>query len=198
MDSQTIKILWSDETLIELCGLKAKRHVRRKPGTAHHRASTVLTGKHGGGSIVLWGCFLATGTGRPVRMEGKINTAMYRDVLDLLQSTVDLGLGFNQTKTLSTKPRLPCGSGTRLWMSEHLWISKKWRELNKFCKKERTHFARRSNHVNMWKKWSAVNTFNMHYRFSTLTTVLEVNHASEVTVTWGWSTLLGLLTTHCP
>ena len=34
-DSQTMKnmILWFDETKIELFGLKAKRHVRRKPGT---------------------------------------------------------------------------------------------------------------------------------------------------------------------
>ena len=34
-------ILWSDETKIELFGLNAKRHVRRKPGT-------IPTVKHGG------------------------------------------------------------------------------------------------------------------------------------------------------
>ena len=34
-DSQTMgnKILWSEETKIELFGLNAKRHVWRKPGT---------------------------------------------------------------------------------------------------------------------------------------------------------------------
>ena len=48
-DSQTMrnKILWSDETKIELFGLNAKRHVWKKPGT-------VPTAKHGGGSIMLW------------------------------------------------------------------------------------------------------------------------------------------------
>ncbi len=30
------KILWSDETKIELFGLNSKRYVWRKPGTAHH------------------------------------------------------------------------------------------------------------------------------------------------------------------
>jgi hypothetical protein len=41
------KILWSDETNIELFGLNTKRHVWRKPGT-------IATVKNGGGSIMLW------------------------------------------------------------------------------------------------------------------------------------------------
>ncbi|KAK3571159.1 hypothetical protein QTP86_003670 [Hemibagrus guttatus] len=96
-DSQTMrnKILWSDATKIELFGLNGKRHVWRKPGTAHHLANTIPTVKHGGGSIMLWGCFSGAGTGRLVRIEGKMNAAMYRDILDenLLQSALDLRLG---------------------------------------------------------------------------------------------------------
>ena len=57
-DSQTmrIKIIWSDETKIELYGLNAKRHIWKKPGT-------IPTVKHGGGSIMLWGCFQQQGLG---------------------------------------------------------------------------------------------------------------------------------------
>jgi hypothetical protein len=89
-DSQTMinKILWSNETKIELFGLNAKRHVWRKPGT-------IPTVKHGGGSNMLWGCFSAAGIARLVRIEGKINRAKYREILDenLRQSTQDLRLG---------------------------------------------------------------------------------------------------------
>ena len=82
------KILWSDETKIELFGLNAKRHISKKP-------DTTPTVKHGGGIIMLWGCFSAAGTGRLVRIEGKINGAKYREILDenLLQSAQDLRLG---------------------------------------------------------------------------------------------------------
>ncbi|KAG2468811.1 TC1A transposase, partial [Polypterus senegalus] len=90
-DSRTMrnKNLWSDETKIELYGVNARRHVWRKPGTAHHQANTIPTVKHGGG------CFSAAGTGRLVRIKGKMTSAMYRDILDenLLQNALDLGLG---------------------------------------------------------------------------------------------------------
>ena len=68
------KILLSDETKIELFGLNDKRHVWRKSGT-------IPKVKHGGGSIMLWGCFSAAETGRLVRIEGKMNGAKYREIL---------------------------------------------------------------------------------------------------------------------
>ena len=72
-------ILWSDETKIELFGLNAKRYFWRKSSTAHHLANTTPTVKHGGGSIMLWGCFSVAGTERLV--EGKMNRAKYREIL---------------------------------------------------------------------------------------------------------------------
>ena len=80
---------------IELFGLNAKHCVWKKPGTGHHLASTIPTVKHGGGSIMLWECFSVAGTARLVRIEWKMNAAIYRDILDknLLESALDLRLG---------------------------------------------------------------------------------------------------------
>ncbi|KAG2458373.1 TCB1 transposase, partial [Polypterus senegalus] len=96
-ESQTMrnKILWSDETKIELFVVNARCHFWRKPGTAYHQANTIPTVKHDGGSIMLWECFSVAGTGKLVRIKGKITAEMYRDILDenLLQSALDVRLG---------------------------------------------------------------------------------------------------------
>ncbi len=103
----TNKILWSDETKIELFGLNSKRYVWRKPGTAHHLSNTVPTVKHGGGSIMLWGCFSAAGTGRLVGNRGKDECSQYKDILDenLLQSAQDLRRGRRFTFQQDNDPK---------------------------------------------------------------------------------------------
>ena len=101
-DSQTMrnKILWSDETKIELFGVNSKRYVWYLP-------NTIPTVKHGGGSIMLWGCFSAAGTGPLVAIEGKMNAAKYRDILEenLFQSALDLRLGRRFTFQQDNDPK---------------------------------------------------------------------------------------------
>ena len=93
-ESTKQNILWSNEIKIELLGLNAKCYVWWKPSTAHHPSNTIPTGKHCGGSIMLWGCFSVAGIGTLLRIEGTMNRAKYRQILEenLLQSAKDLRL----------------------------------------------------------------------------------------------------------
>lgn len=61
-------------------------------GTIHHLLNTIQILKHGGDSIMFWG------TGRPVRVEEKLDGVKYRDILNenMVQSTQGLRFTFQQ------------------------------------------------------------------------------------------------------
>lgn len=74
-------VLWTDETKIELFGHMDSRYVWRTPNTAYEEKNLVATVKHGGGSIFLWGCFAASGTGRLENIDGIMNSQLYQEIL---------------------------------------------------------------------------------------------------------------------
>ncbi|KAK6320198.1 hypothetical protein J4Q44_G00093050 [Coregonus suidteri] len=89
------KVMWSDETKIELFGLNSTRRVWRKKKDEYNPKNTISTVKHGGGNIILWGCFSAKGTVRLHLIEGRMDGAMYRKILanNLLPSVRALKMG---------------------------------------------------------------------------------------------------------
>uniref|UniRef100_A0A4W5LHM9 Tc1-like transposase DDE domain-containing protein n=1 Tax=Hucho hucho TaxID=62062 RepID=A0A4W5LHM9_9TELE len=90
-----VKVLWSDETKAELFGINSTRRVWRRRNAAYDPKNTIPTVKHGGGNIMLWGCFSAMGTGQLHRIKGTMDRAMYRQILgeNLLPSARALKMG---------------------------------------------------------------------------------------------------------
>lgn len=73
-------VMWSDETKINLFGSDGVQHVWRG-GEEYHENCVLLTVKHGGGSIMVWGCMSAAGTGELRFIEGNMDSNMYCDFL---------------------------------------------------------------------------------------------------------------------
>ncbi len=78
-----VKVLWSDETKIELFGINSTRRVWRRRNVAYDPKNTIPTIKHGGGNIMLWGCFSAKGTGQHHHIKGTMDGAMYRQGIEI-------------------------------------------------------------------------------------------------------------------
>ncbi len=70
-------VLWSDETKINLFGSDGVKHVWRQPGEEYKDKCVLPTVKHGGGSVMVWGCMSAAGIGELQFIEGTMNANMY-------------------------------------------------------------------------------------------------------------------------
>ncbi|KAI4895768.1 hypothetical protein NFI96_024067, partial [Prochilodus magdalenae] len=68
-----------------LCGLTGQRclfhYIWRKSNTAFQKKNIIPTVKYGGGSVMVWGCFAASGPGRLAVINGTMNSTVYQKIL---------------------------------------------------------------------------------------------------------------------
>ncbi|MDW1631377.1 transposase, partial [Vibrio sp. Y176] len=73
-------ILWTDKTKINYQNDGKTREGRRE-GTAHDPKHTTSSVKHGGGSVMVWGCFAGGQTGDLHKVTGILNQHGYHSIL---------------------------------------------------------------------------------------------------------------------
>uniref|UniRef100_A0A671VT84 Sleeping Beauty transposase HTH domain-containing protein n=1 Tax=Sparus aurata TaxID=8175 RepID=A0A671VT84_SPAAU len=74
-------ILWSDETKINVFGTDGFKTVWRRNGEEYKEKCMVPTVKHGGGSVLMWGCINAAGVRELHLIDGIMNSQMYCSIL---------------------------------------------------------------------------------------------------------------------
>ncbi len=75
-----VSILWSDETKINVFGTDGFKTVWRRKGE-EYKEKGMVTVKHGGGSVLMWGCMSAAGVGELHFIDGIMNSQMYCSIL---------------------------------------------------------------------------------------------------------------------
>uniref|UniRef100_A0A3P9K0U6 Transposase Tc1-like domain-containing protein n=1 Tax=Oryzias latipes TaxID=8090 RepID=A0A3P9K0U6_ORYLA len=83
-------ILWTDETKINLYQNDGERKVWRRRGEAPDPKHTTSSVKHSGGSVMVWACMAASGTGTLVFIDdvtqdrsSPMNSEVFRDILSV-------------------------------------------------------------------------------------------------------------------
>jgi transposase len=84
------RVIWSDESKINRFGSDGRKRCWKLPGASlksHHIQPTI---KHGGGSLMVWGCMTAEGVGNLCRIDGGLNADLYCCILEEdLKATID-------------------------------------------------------------------------------------------------------------
>ena len=75
------KVVFSDESGFPLFAKFSRAFVRRGPGEAFLPQCIKPTVKHGGGKVMVWGCFSILGPGVIKRVEGKMTKEVYHGIL---------------------------------------------------------------------------------------------------------------------
>ena len=88
-------VVWSDESKFNLFGSDGKIMVWRTPREEFNPKCTIPTVKHGGGSVMVWGCFTRQGVGKLCVLDRIMDRFFYRDILEqnLLPSINHFKLG---------------------------------------------------------------------------------------------------------
>uniref|UniRef100_A0A8C5LTA8 Transposase n=1 Tax=Leptobrachium leishanense TaxID=445787 RepID=A0A8C5LTA8_9ANUR len=128
------KILWTDETKINLYQSDGKRRVWRRKGTAHdpkHTTSSVKRG--GGGSVMAWACMAANGTGSLVFIDdvtadksSRMNSEVFRAILSAhIQPNAAELIGRRFTVQMDNDPK-HTAKATKEFLKGQKWNVMQW------------------------------------------------------------------------
>lgn len=121
------QVLWSDESKFNMFRSDGKTMVWRTTTEEFDPKCTVPTVKHGGGSVMIWGCFARNGVGFLCFIDGIMDRFRYREILqeNLIRSAKKLGLEKKFVFQHDNDPKHTAGV-VKDWLKENKIETLKW------------------------------------------------------------------------
>jgi transposase len=178
-------VMFSDESKFNIFGSDGRQYCRRGPGEEYRPKNVKKALKHGGGSVMVWGCISWYGTGRLYRIDGTMDAAylcrIYHEaLLGTLQDqsipphyiifqqdndpkhTSGMAQKWLSAHHLKVLPWLP--NSPDMSIIEHLW------DVLDDCIRARTPLPR--NHDELWaalqEEWAAIDIDTIHHYYESM------------------------------
>ncbi len=102
-------------------------YIWRKGNTTFQKKNIILTVKYGGDSVMVWGCFAASGPGRLTVINGTMNSAVYQKILkdNVWPSVRDLKLNRTWVLQQDNDPKHTSKS-TSEWLKKNKMKTLEW------------------------------------------------------------------------
>ena len=72
-----MNILWTEKSKLKIFSSKKRQYIKHRSNERYHSKRIVLTTKHGGGNILVWGCFSGLRIGDLKTIDGKMDKKVY-------------------------------------------------------------------------------------------------------------------------
>jgi hypothetical protein len=117
------QVIWSDETKINRFSSDGRSWCWTRDVNSLERRTVKQTVKHGGGSIMIWGCMAVHGPGFMCKLDGTMVKETYKSILqDELMATIDY-YDMNPAKVIFQHDNDPkhTASVVREWLDQQLF-----------------------------------------------------------------------------
>lgn len=114
-------VLFSDESQFNLFGSDGRQWCRRRVGEEFLRRNVKQRVKHGGGSLMVWGCITSRGVGRLHRIKGNMDSKQYCSILEqsLLGTLQDYSIPRDHFIFQHDNDRKHTARLTKKWLHDH-------------------------------------------------------------------------------
>jgi len=122
------RVIWSDETKINRFGSDGRKWCWKEPGKRLQPNHVKKTIKHGGGSIMVWGCMTAEGPGYLAKIVGGLNAELYCVILneDLIKTIKWYGLDHRKVIFQHDNDPKHTAKKTMSWIKENDLVVLEW------------------------------------------------------------------------